>query len=167
MGDYVGAEPFYRRALALAENSQRFKHPDEGKILNGLATVLARMGHFEEAELLLRREIDFVRNKEGSQSLSLAANHHYLGLYLRNAGRLDQAEIELHHALAIRESKDPHGKDFAHTLSALGKMQALRSAKIAALEFYNRSMAVLQAQDDPDEHELDQLRQRIAELDTD
>lgn len=167
MGDYAGAEPFYRRALALAEKSQRFKHPDEGKILNGLATVLARMGHFEEAELLLRREIDFVRNKEGSQSLSLATNHHYLGVYLRNAGRLDQAEIELHHALRIRAAEEPHGKDLAHTLSALGKIQALRGNKIAALEFYNRSMLVLQAQDEPDEEDNAQLRQRIAELDAD
>jgi hypothetical protein len=78
---------------------------------------------------------------------------------------LDEAAVELQNALTIREAKDPNGKGLAHTLGALGKVQALRGDKAKALAFYSRSLEVLQAQDDPDEADITQLMERIAELD--
>lgn len=167
MGDYSAAEPLYRRALEIAEKAQGVEHPDVGNILFGLATLLVELKRDEEAVGLLRREITIVRENEGDQSLSLAKSYHHLGVYLRNAGRLVDAEIELQNALAIRETEEPFGEDLAHTLSALGKLHGLRGEKGRALEFYNRSLDVLHAQDEPDEADITQLMERITELDAD
>jgi tetratricopeptide (TPR) repeat protein len=161
------AEPHLYRAFMIMEQSLGTAHPSTGKALTQLALLLQLKGDYAGAEGRLRHAIAIFCNNEGDHSISLATTYHHLGVQLRNAGRLDEAAVELQNALTIREAKDPNGKGLAHTLGALGKVQALRGDKAKALAFYSRSLEVLQAQDDPDEADITQLMERIAELDAD
>ena len=159
------AEPHLYRALMITEQSLGTAHPSTGKALTELALLLQLKGDYAGAEGRLRRAIAIFCNNEGDHSISLATVHHHLGVQLRNADRLDESEIELQNALAIRESINPTGTDIAHTLSALGKVHALRGDKSNALEWYNRSLEALKAHEEPNETVLAQLMERIIELD--
>ena len=56
-GDYAGAEPLYRRALAIRERALGPDHPDTAKSLNDVANVLEETGRYGEAESLYRRAL--------------------------------------------------------------------------------------------------------------
>ena len=164
MGDYVAAEPLFRRALAISEKLRGANHPEVGNIVYGLGNILVALGRFDEAELLFRREISIIEKSEGTDCASVGISCHQLGVLLRNAGRLDEAEVELQKALVIREKLDPHSADLSYTLSALGKLYALRGDMLSAHSYYDRSLTILRAQADPDENDIRDVEQRIAEL---
>lgn len=165
IGDNVRAESLYRRALTITEKAHGAKNPNVCDTLFSLAEFMAEMDRYNEAEPLLRRAITIFCNHEGDHSTSLATTYHHLGVYLRNADRLEEAEIELQNALAIREAAQPHGTDIAHTLSALGKVHALRGDKSKALGLYERSLEIYLSQTEPNDAGLAGVKQRIAELD--
>ena len=75
------------------------------------------------------------------------------------------AEVELVKALVIREAGEATENELAITLSALGKVHALRGDKAKAKEFYSRSLEIYLSQSDPDMADITDLRQRIAVLD--
>jgi len=163
LGRYMDAEKYMRIAPELSYQSfgddSLFTLPKIDRIIH----ILGCLEKHDEAELFLQRKIAIVRKTE--EPLSLATCYHQLGISLRHAGRLDEAETALYKALAIREAAEPLGEDLAHTISALGKVYALRGDKRMALKFYNRSLEVLQAQNEPDEGDITRIMDRIAELD--
>ncbi len=57
-GDYAGAEPLYRRVLALWEGAYGPESRELSSTLYNLGTLLGRMEKYEEAELLLHRELN-------------------------------------------------------------------------------------------------------------
>ena len=61
-GDYAGAGPLYRRALAIREITLGPDHPDVATVLNGLAVLLSSKGDYAEAEPLFRRALQ-IREK--------------------------------------------------------------------------------------------------------
>src|SRR5271157_1049177 len=54
-GDYSGAEPLFRRALAIDEKALGPDHPDVARDLNNLAMLLYARGDYAGAEPLMRR----------------------------------------------------------------------------------------------------------------
>ncbi|HEY9793043.1 MAG TPA: tetratricopeptide repeat protein, partial [Candidatus Obscuribacterales bacterium] len=56
-GDYVGAEPLYRRALEIYERAYGQEHKDVGLSLVGLAKCNMQCGKYTEAQLLYTRVI--------------------------------------------------------------------------------------------------------------
>ena len=133
--------------------------------LYNIGNFLAERERFEEAEALLRQELEITKQIDGLQSEGLAASHHNLGVRLREAGRLDEAEQDLQQASAIRETLDPSSPELSYTLSAIGKVYAIRGNKAKARTYYDRSMEILRAQSEPDQDDIGDVEQRIAELD--
>src|SRR5271157_815653 len=64
-GDYAGAEPLNRRALAIDEKALGPDHPDVANSLNNLAGLLETTGDYAGAEPLLRRALA-VNEKAGA-----------------------------------------------------------------------------------------------------
>ena len=56
-GDYAGAEPLYRSALAIRKKALGPDHPDTATSLNNLAGLLEDMGDYAGAEPLYRRAL--------------------------------------------------------------------------------------------------------------
>ncbi|MGH9656926.1 MAG: tetratricopeptide repeat protein, partial [Bryobacteraceae bacterium] len=56
-GDYAGAEPLYRRALAIRQKALGPDHPDTATSLNNLAELLRSKGEYAGAEPLFRRAL--------------------------------------------------------------------------------------------------------------
>src|SRR5947209_4891252 len=56
-GDYAGAEPLYRRALAIDEKALSSDHPDAATHLANLASLLRAKGDYGGAEPLYRRAL--------------------------------------------------------------------------------------------------------------
>ena len=56
-GDYAGAEPLYRRALAIDEKALGPDHPGVAIDLNNLAALLYTKGDYAAAEPLYRRAL--------------------------------------------------------------------------------------------------------------
>src|SRR5271157_2209273 len=56
-GDYAGAEPLVRRALAIREKALGPDHPDVAACLNNLASLLRTTGDYAAAEPLFRRAL--------------------------------------------------------------------------------------------------------------
>jgi tetratricopeptide (TPR) repeat protein len=56
-GDYAGAEPLYRRALAIDEKALGPDHPHVAIDLNNLAAFLQAKGDYAAAEPLYRRAL--------------------------------------------------------------------------------------------------------------
>jgi len=56
-GDYVGAEPLYRRSLAIREKALGPEHPDLATGLNNLALLLKIKGDYAGAEPFYRRAL--------------------------------------------------------------------------------------------------------------
>jgi tetratricopeptide (TPR) repeat protein len=56
----AGAEPLYRRALAIDEASYGPNHPDVARDLNNLASLLQATNRLEEAEPLMRRSLEIL-----------------------------------------------------------------------------------------------------------
>jgi len=64
-GDYAGAEPLLRQALAIREKALGPDHPDVANSLNNLAGLLETTGDYAGAEPLLRRALA-VNEKAGA-----------------------------------------------------------------------------------------------------
>jgi len=56
-GDYAGAEPLLRRALAIDEKALGPDHPDVAVDLNNLAKLFETKGDYAAAEPLMRRAL--------------------------------------------------------------------------------------------------------------
>lgn len=163
-GDYGAAEPLHRRALAIAEKALGPEHPGTGISLYNLASLLWARGDHTAAEPLYRRAAALVAKNDGENSIAYGQSLHNLGVHLRNADKLDAAEAELVHAVEILEQVDAESVDLSYTLSALGKVYALRGDKGHALVYYERSLRILLAQAESDWDDIADVEQRIAEL---
>jgi len=64
-GDYAGAEPLYRRALAIAEKTLGPNHPNTATALDNLAGLLESGGDVAGAEPLYRRALSIAEKALG------------------------------------------------------------------------------------------------------
>jgi len=75
---YYQAEPLYRRALAIDEQSFGTEHPEVATALNNLAQLLQATNRLSEAEPLMRRAVEILRSSLGDDHPStqtVAANY--------------------------------------------------------------------------------------------
>lgn len=54
-GDYSGAEPLYRRALAIYEKDLGPEHPNVATVQENMAGMYRKMGRDKEAEILEKK----------------------------------------------------------------------------------------------------------------
>jgi len=102
-GDYNGAEPLYRRALAIYEKALGAQHPHTATSLNNLAELLDNKGDYNGAEPLYRRALAITEQVSGAQHPDTAGSLNNLAELLKNKGDYNGAEPLHRRALAIRE----------------------------------------------------------------
>ena len=102
-GDYQEAEPLYRRALAIDEQTLGPSHPDVALRLNNLAALLQGTNRLSEAEPLYRRALAIDEESLGPAQATVASDLANLAALLRETHRALQAEPLYRRALAIDE----------------------------------------------------------------
>ena len=100
-GDYAGAEPLYRRALAIDEKALGPDHPDVAIDLNNLAVLLKTKGDYAGAEPLYRRALATNEKVLGPDNPEVAMNVNNLAVLLDDKGDYVAAEPLYRRALAI------------------------------------------------------------------
>src|SRR5271157_4022238 len=102
-GDYAGAEPLYRRALAIDEKALGPEHPAVATNLNNLAALLHTKGDYAGAEPLHRRALAIDEKALGPDHPGVATDLNNLALLLYDKGDYAGAEPLYRRALAILE----------------------------------------------------------------
>jgi tetratricopeptide (TPR) repeat protein len=102
-GDYTGAEPLYRRALAIDEKALGPDHPDVATDLNNLAELLRAKGDYAGAEPLYRRALAIDEKALGPDHPAVATSLNNLALLLKAKGDYAAAEPLFRRALGIDE----------------------------------------------------------------
>src|SRR5664280_640789 len=102
-GDYPGAEPLLRQALAIRERALGPDHPDVAVSLNNVAALLYAKGEYAGAELLFRRALAIDEKALGPDHPDVARDLNNLSLLLEAKGDYAEAEPLLRRALAIGE----------------------------------------------------------------
>ena len=98
-GDYAGAEPLFRLALAASEKTHGAEHPDTALIVNDLAVLLYDKGDYAGAESLFRRALAIDEKALGSEHPVTATIINNLARALWDKGDYAGAEPIYHRAL--------------------------------------------------------------------
>ena len=121
---YSEAEPLFRRALAVEEETRGANHPDVAYKLNNTANVLCRLGRYAESEPLHRRAVRILDETLGPDHQQTALAMASLGATFAALDRYAEAEPLLRRAVAVHEKK--MGPDHPGTLKmAMGLTLAL------------------------------------------
>ena len=124
-GDYAGAEPLYRRALAIREKVLGKEHQDTARSLNNLAGLLYKKGDYTGAEPLYRRALAITGESGDDPDTAQSLNN--LALLLDNKGDYERAEPLYRRVLAIREKV--LGKEHPSRAISLNNLAALYQRK--------------------------------------
>ncbi len=113
---FVEAEPLYRQALAIREESFGLGHPRVATGLNNLALLLESTGRYAEAEPLHRRALMILETALDAEDAKVAASLSNLASVLQTTGRYTEAEQLYRRALVI----DAKASGAEHPDSATG-----------------------------------------------
>lgn len=140
---YAGAEPLYRRALAISEKALGQEHPDTAGSLINLAGLLKRKGDYEGAESLYRKALAIREKALGKKHLDTALSINNLAELLRIKGDYVDSEPLYRKALNIYEKA--LGKDHPETATIINNLALLLNSKgeyESAEPLYRRALAI-------------------------
>jgi serine/threonine-protein kinase len=100
-GDYAGAEPLFRRAVALVRQRQPLDSLILSVAIHNLAGVLVDLGQLDEASRLQREALEITIAFYGPDHPVVSSGRLGLGRLLRQRGDLTGAEEQFRRALAI------------------------------------------------------------------
>jgi tetratricopeptide (TPR) repeat protein len=142
-GDYVGAEPLFRRALAIDEKTLAPDHPVIAARLNNLAGLLQVKGDYAAAEPLFRRALAIREKALGPDDPQVATSLNNLALLRREEGDYAGAEPLYRRALAIREKTlGPDHPNVANSLNNLASLLEANGDYAAAEPLYRRALLI-------------------------
>ena len=142
-GDYTGAEPLLRRALAIAEKALGPEHPVVATALNNLALLLQNKGDYTSAEPLYRRALAIDEKALGPEHPDVATDLNNLGVLLQVKGDYTSAEPLYRRALAIDEKAlGPEHPDVARDLNNLAALLQVKGDDAGAEPLYRRALAI-------------------------
>jgi tetratricopeptide (TPR) repeat protein len=142
-GDYAGAEPLFRRALAIDEKALGPDHPAVATDLNNLALLLQNKGDYAGAEPLFRRALAIREKALGPNHPDVATDLNNLALLLKAKGDYAEAEPFLQRALGIDEKA--LGTDHPYVATDLNNLASLLQSKgdyAGAEPLYRRALAI-------------------------
>jgi tetratricopeptide (TPR) repeat protein len=145
-GQYVKAEPLYKRALEIREKALGKDHLETATSLNNLASLYESQGKYAEAEPLHKRALEIREKALGKDHSLTAASLNNLALLYDSQGRYAEAEPLLKRALEIKEKA--LGKDHPSTATSLNNLASLyySQGKYAEAEpLYKRTLAIFEA----------------------
>jgi tetratricopeptide (TPR) repeat protein len=141
--DYAGAEPLYRRALALSEKALGPGHADVGAYLNNLALLLYNKGDYTGAEPLYRRALAIDEKALGPEHPHVATDLNNLALLLQAQGDYTGAEPLFRRALGIWEKAlGPEHPDVARGLNNLAMLLKVKGDYTGAEPLFRRALAI-------------------------
>jgi tetratricopeptide (TPR) repeat protein len=124
-GDFTGAEPLFREALALAESALGAEHPDTAGTLNNLARLLEAKGNAAAAEPLYRRALAIAEKTMGPADPRLALSLENVAAVMDAKGDYAAAEPLYRRALSIAEKalapRDPATQNIREELTDMLK----------------------------------------------
>lgn len=143
-GDYAGAEPLVRRALAIDQKALGPDHPNVAAVLNTLAVLLQTKGDYAGAELLYRRALAINEKAFGPDHPTVAAAINNLAALLQAEGDYMEAEPLYRRALAISEKiLGPYHSSVATCLHNLALLLHQAGDDYAGAEpLYRRALAI-------------------------
>jgi tetratricopeptide (TPR) repeat protein len=149
-GQFRAAEPLYRRALAIDEQSYGPDHPDVARDLNNLAELLQATNRLEGAEPLYHRALAIDEQSYGPDHPN-ATTLNNLAVLLRDTNRLEEAEPLLRRALAIAEqSLGPDHPNIAAALNNLAGLLRDTNRPGEAEPLYHHALAIWEQSYGPD-----------------
>jgi len=120
---HTRAEPFSRRALAIAEASFPANDPRIATRLNNLATLLQVTNRLDEAEPLVRRALAIDEASYGKDHPGVARDLNNLAQLLQDTNRLGEAEPLIRRVVGIFETSN--GNDHPNVATALNNLAQL------------------------------------------
>ena len=142
-GDYPGAEPLLRQALAIRERALGPDHPDVAVSLNNVAALLYAKGDYAGAELLFRRALAIDEKALGPDHPRVATDLDSLAELLRDKGDYSAAEPLYRRALAIDEKAlGPNHPDVARDLNNLSLLLEAKGDYAEAEPLLRRALAI-------------------------
>lgn len=121
--DFVEAETYARRALAVGETVFGVESSETAVYLNNLAQLLKTTGRLDEAEPLMRRALTINEDSFGPDHPHVAVQLNNLALLLNDTGRLEEVEPLMYRALMIEEAA--FGPDHPHVAVQLNNLALL------------------------------------------
>jgi tetratricopeptide (TPR) repeat protein len=164
-GDYAGAEPVCRRALAIREKTLSSDDPDVATSLNTLAELLREKGEYQAAEPLMRRALAIDERRLVSDDPHVARDMNNLAELLRARGDYAAAEPLYRRALAIDEKAlGSDNPDVARDLSSLAALLYAQGDYAGAQPLYRRALAIREKVFGPDHPLIAQSLNNLAAL---
>ena len=115
-------------------------------VRHNLSSVYARLGLWEQAEVLQRRLVDLRRRVSGPSSDRLAVALEAHGVSLANLGRHDESAARFAAALEIfEESLDPGHWRIANSLRNVGRLLDLGGRHADALGHFDRAVRITES----------------------
>jgi serine/threonine protein kinase/tetratricopeptide (TPR) repeat protein len=119
-GDFAGAEPLMRRAVAIYQELRGPEHSDVAAALGELGALLQAKGDNKQAEQTYRSSLEMYKRLFGEEDPNVAHGYERLGAFLMATGRLD-AEPLLRRSIEIyRTTKASDTQGIASALGDLG-----------------------------------------------
>jgi tetratricopeptide (TPR) repeat protein len=123
LSQFMDAEIWLLRSLAIAEEQLGKNHPDITNSLNNIAELYRRTGRYTEAEPLFIRSLAIAEEKLGANHRHTATILNNLALLYKSTGRYSDAEPLFIRSLAIR--KDQLGTNHPFTATSLNNLAGL------------------------------------------
>ena len=150
-GDYAGAEPLYRRALAIDEKALGPGDPKVATDLNNLGELLYAKGDYAGAEPLYRRALAIDEKALGPGDPKVATDLNNMAMLLWAKGDYAGAELLMRRALAIDEKAlgqdDP---EVATDLDNLAKLLYTKGDYVGAAPLMRRALMIDEKARGPD-----------------
>ena len=142
---FAEAEPLYRRALAIREQSLGPDHPNVAIALNNLAGLLKDTNRLAEAEPLFRRVIAILEKNDPERQPNYAGSLSNLATLLQATNWLSEAEPLMRRALEIDErSFGPEHPNVATDLNSLAGLLYATNRLAEAEPLMRRALAILE-----------------------
>ena len=163
--DYAGAEPLFRRALAMREKALGPDHPDVAISLNNLASLLNAKGDYAGVEPLFRRALAIREKALGPDHPDVANSLNNLADLLRAKGDYAGAEPLFRRALAINEKAlGPDHPDVATSLNNLAGLLRAKGDYAGAEPLFRRALAINEKALGPDHPDVANSLNNLAGL---
>ncbi len=161
-GLYEKAEPLYRQALQIRENTLGANHPAVADTLNDLAELYRILRRNEQVEPLLKRALQISEQALGPDHYELINKLNCLASFYVDKKRYKQAESLLQRALQIGEhASDRTSYQLAHSLNSLAEMYYRQERYDRARPLLERVSEIIEKNSDPEDpkvaHSLNNL----------
>jgi tetratricopeptide (TPR) repeat protein len=164
-GDYAGAEPLFRRAVAIDETTSGRDHPEVADDLINWASLLEVKGDYFGAESLYWRALSIIEKTFGPDDPNVAPFLHNLASLLSAERHYMAAEELYRRALAINEKAlGPDHPRVAADLGNLGLVLYARGDYAAAEPPLRRALAIDEKALGPDHPDVARALDNLAGL---